>query len=283
MLAGSKDAAAVENSPPPSGCSAVAGEARRPVRQWPLRKWLAGVIDLIFPPACSVCGKFTEPGEGGESRYFSSPICGGCEQSLSESLRRLCDRCAMPTTTLETTSCPDCRERRSRLTQTRVLGLYEGPLRQAVLRMKHAEHESLAVALGELLARKIATAPLAETPDLVAPIPMHWLRRAWRGTSSAASLAVGVARGLGLPLAGDLLTCRRFIKRQTALARGERLENVRHAYRVAWNYDIRGAAILLVDDVVTTGATSGEAARMLLDSGARSVSLAAAARGTGVT
>jgi predicted amidophosphoribosyltransferase len=86
---------------------------------------------------------------------------------------------------------------------------------------------------------------------------------------------------LQLPLALDLLLCRRWLKKQSSLSMTERLENVRNAFRTSSAFDIRGATILLIDDVITTAATASQAARALRRAGARAVYVAAVARGMG--
>jgi Predicted amidophosphoribosyltransferases len=160
------------------------------------------------------------------------------------------------------------------------LGPYDGAIRQAVLKIKHSHYEPLAGGLGELLATYIQQRRFAEPPELVAPVPMFWIQRLWRGTNAAETVALSLARVLRLPIAADLLVCRRWLKKQSTLKSDERRRNVRHAFRVSLRYGIRNARILLIDDVLTTGATAHEAARALLKAGASAVYVAAVARST---
>jgi ComF family protein len=177
--------------------------------------------------------------------------------------------------------CYDCRGRKFLFQSARALGTYQGPLRDAVLRIKHYFHEPLAAALGHRLAEHIREQAFDGEIDLIAPVPMHWLKRLWRGTNAPDTLARSAAEVLGLPAIGDLLVCRRVLRRQATLPANERRRNVRHAYRVGWPYNLQGARVLLIDDVVTSGATAHEAARALRQSGATAVYVAAVARGTG--
>lgn len=147
--------------------------------------------------------------------------------------------------------------------------------------MKHLRFEPLAAGLGQQLGAWLTALALPQMPELVIPVPMFWLKRLWRGTNPAESLARGVAKELRLPLASDALVCCRYTKTQGTLRADERRRNVRHAFRASWRYNLRGARILLVDDVMTTGATAQEAARMLRQAGAAAVYVAAVARGTG--
>jgi len=138
------------------------------------------------------------------------------------------------------------------------------------------------MALGRRLASVLSELPLAEKPDLIVPIPMHWLTRLVRGTSAAETLARSLAATIALPVATDLIYCRRLLKKQSTLLPGERLLNVKGAFAASRGYDITGARILLVDDVITTGATCDSAARVLLKAGASTVCAISVARGAGM-
>ncbi len=138
------------------------------------------------------------------------------------------------------------------------------------------------MALGRRLAALLEAHPFTEPPELIAPVPMHWLTRLVRGTSAADTLARSLAAAVSLPVAGDLLYCRRLLKKQGMLLASERKTNVRDAFAASRRYDISGAKILLVDDVITTGATCDSAAQALLDAGAFAVYAVSVARGTGM-
>jgi ComF family protein len=146
------------------------------------------------------------------------------------------------------------------------------------LKCKHTAHEPLALALGQRLAETIRLRPLSKRPDLVAAVPIHWVRRLWRGTNAAEILARSVARQLNVRPATGLLVCRRNLRRQATLTPVERRRNVRGAFRTSRFWRITGCSVLLVDDVMTTGATAHEAARALLAAGAASVFVATVSR-----
>jgi predicted amidophosphoribosyltransferase len=177
--------------------------------------------------------------------------------------------------------CPSCRVAKPAFEAARVLGSYDGPVRQVVLKIKHAWYEPLAMTLGKLLARRIGEMPLPSRVDLVVPVPMYWLRRVVRRTNAAQTLAESLGSELGIGLAHDLVRCRRMTARQSSLPASARRENVRGAYRISSAYDIRGATILVVDDVITTAATCDEVARVLQRAGAQRVFAAAVARAGG--
>ena len=167
----------------------------------------------------------------------------------------MCSRCAAPCPEHESQagSCTSCRGVKYAFDGAMALGLYEGPLRQAVLRTKHARHERLAVDLGRLLASDLRNrsrngdgipldqdASQAASPRIVAAVPMFWLQRAYRGANGAERMAAGVAEALGLSFAPRALMCRRFLRKQSELKPAERRRNVREAFRASWWQPIAG-------------------------------------------
>jgi ComF family protein len=147
-----------------------------------------------------------------------------------------------------------------------------------VLFIKNAHHEGLAELLGERWARARRAAFAGLAIDAVVPVPLHWWRRVVRGYNQSAAVAYGLAGELGLPYRRWWLRRRRNTPSQKALTAGQRRENVRGAFCVRSGAPLRGKHVLLVDDVMTTGATSNEAARALKRGGAARVTLAVLAR-----
>lgn len=114
--------------------------------------------------------------------------------------------------------------------------------------------------------------------DGVIPVPLHWYKRWQRGFNPSEILARSVARATGLPLLRRILVRIRPTSTQATLPKSERRRNVRNAFRVRRCGSVRGRTLLLVDDVLTTGATAAECSGQLLRSGARAVDLLTAAR-----
>lgn len=162
------------------------------------------------------------------------------------------------------------------------LGAYEGALRTAVLQLKRPWGRPLAMSLGDLLADVCGSSLHAAQPDAVVPVPMHWSRKMWRGVNSAETLAECVARRLELPMAAHLLSRSKRTAPQARLSIPRRRANVRGAFRAGKHRDLAGARILLIDDIMTTGATLNEAARILRAAGAESISVAVLARAPGL-
>jgi ComF family protein len=147
--------------------------------------------------------------------------------------------------------------------------------------MKHRRGEPLAAALTELLVRRRGQDLEDFRPDVVVPVPMHWWRRLGRGFNSPDVLAERLARVLRVPLALGLLVRRRNTVPQMRLAPKMRFQNLRGALQLRAGEAIAGRRVLLVDDILTTGATCSEAARVLKQAGAVWVGVAVLARAEG--
>lgn len=229
------------------------------------------LLDLLFPPRCSVCGRpcETAPGRPG--------WCPTCDAALTVSSEPRCGSCAATCSEADVRQgvCPRCRGRRLEFAAARTIGPYRGPLRQAVLLSKHPGAARLAIDLGRRLAEVIETDPFAIAPQVVASVPLFWLRRLWRSYDHAQQIARGLADALGWTYVPGTLVCRRYVRRQTSLTARERRRNVRGAFAAK---GVAGMCVLVVDDVMTTGATANEAARALRAAGATAVWVATAAR-----
>ncbi|HUS90909.1 MAG TPA: ComF family protein [Phycisphaerae bacterium] len=233
---------------------------------------LHGMLDLLLPDVCGACGA---------ERVAADGLCEACNrQLLSLVALSACPRCGQtlgPNIPARENGCGACPETLPRFERVYRLGPYTGPLRLAVRGLKYHRLLRLRGRLSRLLAERI----LADGPDCaldaVVPVPMHWRRRLSRGFDHARSIAAGVARELGVPLGGEIVRVRN-TPPQIHLPRTKRIENVHGAFDVRSPATVRGAAVLLVDDVTTTGATANEAARTLLRAGARRVRLAVLAK-----
>jgi ComF family protein len=174
--------------------------------------------------------------------------------------------------------CARCRGRKLWFDETIAAGLYSGRLRELLLRMKRVEGDDLSLAIGQLVWQQCGQRLGAALPDVVVPVPLHWRRRLAHRTNSAAILGEVLAGCLRRPLAGRLLRRLRHTKPQASVTPTQRWENVRHAFSVRRAYHLNEAHVLLVDDILTTGATCSEAARALRKAGAARVTVVVAAR-----
>ncbi|MES1213327.1 MAG: phosphoribosyltransferase family protein, partial [Singulisphaera sp.] len=158
------------------------------------------------------------------------------------------------------------------------LGSYSKTLRECVLRLKAPGHEALAAAMGRLLAERARASQFYPRPDAVVAVPMHWARRFVRRANNAELIAVALAAALQIPCWHRALRRIRNTRKQGPMLRTQRLRNVRGAFRLQPEFDVYGKHLLVVDDVLTTGATCNEIAKMLKRSGAASVAVAVLSR-----
>lgn len=246
---------------------------------WLRRRFTQSAIaagELLFPPACAVC-EVTVEREVSDAPLF----CEACRKDLWGG-GTFCPRCALPVPDLPNPSgdCPVCRTEKFAFDGVRTLGVYERARREAILRIKHPGYEPLAIQLGKLLAERLRAEPFPTAPTAVIPVPMHFLRRIWRGTSDSETMALTIGSELDLPCITDMIRCKRMLKKQSSLPATERRNNVRDAFGVGWGFDLREARVLIVDDVVTTGLTCHSIAKELKKAGVPQVYVAAIARAT---
>jgi ComF family protein len=180
-----------------------------------------------------------------------------------------------------TSGCTFCRDERWAFDRVVRLGPYEEALRAAILTAKYRNGEGLAEALGALFAHTRFAELHALGAELIVPVPLHWWRRVWeRGYNQSAPLAEALARKLQVPFSESLLRQRATLQQSTQSPTARR-ENVRGAFRLRRWARVAGRCVLLVDDVLTTGSTAHECARVLQAAGAARVEVAVLARATG--
>lgn len=237
--------------------------------------WQAST-DLVFPPRCANCGAPLEKPSG-------PLLCDVCRPKLGPAVWHGCRRCggAVAPDFSSEAGCALCRRVRFHFETVVTLGAYQGELKEAILRSKHAYAEPLALALAGLFVELRGQSVTAYRPELVIPVAMHWRRRLRRGINSADTLAGEIGRRLNLPVACRLLRRRRNDVPQRYLWPTDRYRNVRGAFAVWRTRWLEGRRVLLVDDVLTTGATASEVARVLKRAGAKAVVVAVMARAEG--
>jgi predicted amidophosphoribosyltransferase len=231
------------------------------------------VLELLFPPACTSCGERLEL--GGQVSFcekcleqfevFEPPLCYGCGASV-------------PVEMDLGKTCGQCGGARPRFDRAYALAPYDGLVRDLLLRSKRPHGELTAAALARRLVAERGEWLRELDLDVVCAVPMHWQRRMRRLCNSPATMADVIARELDIPVAVDLLRRLRSTRPQYTLPPSGRAENVRRAFALRPGYQLRSAHVLLVDDILTTGATCNEAARALRRAGARQVSVAVIGR-----
>lgn len=208
-------------------------------------------------------------------------FCSYCRQQLLawQEEYRPCEYCGRLLPAGKEQVCQQCREVLPVFQKARAVGPYQGLLKEMIWSLKYQGRRSLAVPLGQLLAGVITTEPGYGRPDLVIPVPLTGARLQSRGFNQAELLARALGHELGLPVAAEVLIRIRETAPQVNLSRSYRWDNLAGAFRVTKPELIAGRYLLLVDDVLTTGATASACTQSLLAAGAGRVTVVTLATG----
>ncbi|MGQ0664472.1 MAG: ComF family protein [Pseudomonadota bacterium] len=241
-----------------------------------VRRAASFALDAVLPPLCLSCAG---PVDG------AGTLCARCWAGIAWLGPPQCAACGLPFEfdpgpgwQGEDSLCAVCARERPVFERARAVFRYDDGSRDLVLGFKHADRLHAAPAFGRWLAR--AGAELLAEADLLVPVPMHWTRLAWRHYNQAALMAGAAAALAGRPCLADALIRRRRTPQQGRLGPAARRANVRRAFAVNPRHRARveGRRIVLVDDVLTTGATAAECARALKAAAARAVDVLTLAR-----
>jgi ComF family protein len=235
------------------------------------RAILRTALDAVLPPRCLKCGDIL----GGENG-----LCAPCWQKLAWLSPPCCACCGQPFhfESGATSLCGACLLKRPVFARARAVFRYDVESRALILGFKHADRTELAPTLARWMAR--SGAELIDDCALIVPVPLHWSRLAVRRFNQAGLLAQAIGRLAGRPVEPRALIRRRATRSQGHLGRLARRRNVQGAMAVAERLASRiaGRRVLLVDDVITTGATVETAAKALISAGASAVDVLALAK-----
>jgi competence protein ComFC len=234
---------------------AVRASGPRPESHGALARAWAAAVAVLFPVRCVGCGR------------RGAAFCPACWTELPRLRPPLCPRCSRPERS--GTLCKFCRGASPALQAVRAPCAFAGPVRTAVHRLKYEQERHLAAPLATLLLERLDAAPLAV--DALVPVPLDNARARTRGYNQAALLARPVGEALGVPLEPGWLRRARATRPQVGLSATERRANVRGAFACADPTAVAGQRVLLVDDVMTTGATLEACADALRAGGATHV------------
>ena len=239
-----------------------------------LRRAMKGALRLFYPPQCLGCGD----GVGEEGA-----LCPDCWRETRFVTGTCCHRCGAPlpddgTGAADLAACDDCLRIPRPWRAGRAALVYCGTGRAMVLALKHGDRPDLAPPLAAWLSR--AAAPLIRPGMVVAPVPIHWRRLMKRKYNQAELLADHLARLRGMAHLPDLLIRQRHTEGQDHKGAAERLANIAGSIAVSPRRirAVQGRAVLLVDDVMASGATLAESARALTAAGSGPVSVVTLAR-----
>ncbi len=240
-----------------------------------LKDTLAPLVDLIYPPRCPLCGGGVAVDEG---------LCASCRGELTAPGERACVLCLEPLGRPGSGSsvCPECREHPPVHDGITAATLYTAAAKRLVISLKHGRRIALAPLMAQAIAEHL---PRLEGEWLVVPVPLHRWRLWHRGFNQAALIGSEIARLMGQRMVIDALVRRRNTRSlsKSRAGRAERAAALGGAIAVnpARAAGLRGAQVLLVDDVLTSGATSQACIEALKGAGAAKVRIACFARVAG--
>ncbi|MFH0913549.1 MAG: ComF family protein [Candidatus Omnitrophota bacterium] len=232
-----------------------------------LCKFFNALTDIVYPKTCIACKKQLK----GVS-CVDNLVCRDCWEKIKRNSPPFCYRCGRHLERPTKNICPGCVRKQLHFDRAFSPCVYEGIAKELIHTFKYQGRDYLGSTLSGLMVDFIEEYNLPiEVLDLVVPIPLHQTRLREREFNQAQILSQHIARAFNKPMAHDALKRLRHTKTQTELETRERLLNVKDSFAVTDKAEIKGKNILLVDDVLTTGATSSEAAYALKKTGANIV------------
>lgn len=247
------------------------------MRPWAgaVRRSLRSTVDLLLPPRCLSCGALVDR---------QGALCVPCWSGMTFVSDPQCVRCGLPFDHDpgpgwgRDMHCGACLREPPPYDRARAVLRYDDASRRLVLGFKHADRTEAAATFAAWMVR--AAAQLVADSAVIAPVPLHWRRLFGRRYNQSALLSQALAAQSGRPGLPDLLVRRRATPSQGRLSAEQRRRNVAGAFAVRAGHAemLRGRRLLLVDDVMTTGATVGACARVALAAGAEAVDVVVLAR-----
>ena len=229
------------------------------------------VLDAVLPPRCLKCGEVLAGANG---------LCPDCWRKVTWLAAPCCACCGQPFPfdAGEGALCGACLQKRPAYDRARAVFRYDDQSRDLIIGLKHADRTESVPALAGWMVR--AGNALLDSAELIVPVPLHWTRLAIRRFNQAGLLAQAIGRAAERPVLHQALTRRRATRSQGHLGRLARFRNVKGAIAVSERHAtaVTNRRVLLIDDVITTGATVESAAKALISAGARQVDVLALAK-----
>jgi ComF family protein len=233
-----------------------------------------GVVDplltLVFPSFCVVCRTLL-------AQPTSGPICPSCLHLLPRHAGPVCG-CGVPLAAGVTPPCGRCRRGLSVFDAGASLGPYEGTLRTVLHALKYSRRRRLATRLADVLLADPCVHAILTPEALLAPVPLSGRREHERGFNQSELVARALGRRTGLTVVARALIRSRDTPPQAGLTAAQRRQNVAGAFTVRQRQAVAGRTVIIVDDVLTTGATARACAAALREAGASSVRVLTVAR-----
>ncbi len=230
------------------------------------------IIDLILPPVCFLCRDVV---------FKENSVCEKCWPQISFITVPFCEGCSYPFSFGEQgdhLKCGSCLESPMTFTRTRAVFKYDHFSKNLILPFKHNKAIHFAPLLAQWMER--AGKDILQDADLLVPVPLHWSRLLKRGFNQAVVLSRHLTKVSHIPTNVHVLKRMKRTASQGHLTVAEREENVRNSFQVKADGKrvIQGKTVILIDDVLTTGATVNACAKSLLKNGAKEVRVLVAAR-----
>ena len=214
------------------------------------------MADVVFPPRCGGCER------------LGTLFCATCWEDVRPLTPPYCPQCGQPTTAPQ--RCARCqRTSFEALNGARAAALHVGPMRQAIHRFKYRGETRLARPLAAYMATRTGHRRLRS--QVLIPVPLHLTRLARRGYNQSALLAQNLSRSLAIPVVEDAVIRQQATRPQVTLRAADRWRNMANAFRCVHPEAVRGARVLVIDDVMTTGSTLDACAVALKEAGAKEV------------
>ena len=233
--------------------------------QFSLGRLLARLLGLVYDNTCPSCEQLADS-------LSTFPLCRACISSATGYHGPACRQCAKPFASRFSHTCGDCLSDPPAFDRALSYGLYEGVLMESVHLMKFKGARRLARRFGLML----SSLDIPLDADMVLPVPMTGAALINRGFNQSALMAEALGRQTGIPFRLHLLHKVKETPPQVGLSRSARMKNMRGAFRA--EPDVEGMRIIILDDVITTGATMRECARALKNTGAVEVTALSIAR-----
>jgi ComF family protein len=231
-------------------------------------------LNLVFPPVCPICQTLLN-GKGNDLL-----LCPTCRTAIKPIHPPYCPRCGLPVPSGDEEGylCGPCLKERRHFEVHRSSGLYEGALKEAIHTFKYGGVFPYVRVFGDLLQPTLQILSRDHPVDVMIPVPLHIRRLRERGFNQALLLVRELSKRTGIPYEERALKKIKDTPVQIALKKRERKKNLTGAFQVQNQGAIQGKAVVLVDDVYTTGATVNECSRTLLRAGAERVAVLTVAR-----
>ena len=221
-------------------------------------------LKLVFPERCISCDKVL-----GDLNAFG--LCDKCESdAVFLDGKNRCRICSRPIADGEIL-CKDCMVAKRPFSYNVSACVYSGSIKEAITDFKFRDHPEKYRSFGEIIISELKTAEFLEKVDVIVPVPLHEKRYFERGYNQSGLIAKYICEKLELPYTEELIKVKDIKPQSSIKVSSERIENVKGAFKVRDKKAFRDKYVLIIDDIFTTGATLGEASRVILSAGAKAV------------